>query len=397
MKRLVCIYGIIILLLMAFFLAGCSNVKLNNLKQDSLIKNDNGLENNLSDINDKTENDLINDYSDATNIENVSNQLQNEDTIIYDNNEKENESIINITDENNMVDKSMQLQNVDHIMKDEKNEKQEYNIMLLSAVEGNVFKEEIIIPKSDRREKIVIDPEIITISIGSHDYEVMQRKIIYSDERITDEYCDENGNIIYQIDRNNDSFYIAAQNNTVLQKYETEELTEHDMVNQIKDLILSFVPNEQLDKYIFTCDTNLYIQNVDSAWRDKKNFFYTSTESNEIILNYTSNFRKISNNLETSDRITVQCDKNGNVVSIEYINHRVDWDTTLIYIDDILKQAENFIANTVSEKYSITRCILSNESLTFFDSKVCVVLQYELTLKSENSEIVVLCPLIIIP
>ena len=68
-----------------------------------------------------------------------------------------------------------------------------------------------------------------------------------------------------------------------------------------------------------------------------------------------------------------------------------------IDIKNIHNQVAAFLSNAVSREYKIKNCDFGSKSLVYFNSAVCIAINCELTLSRDDTEIVVLCPLIIKP
>lgn len=273
-----------------------------------------------------------------------------------------------------------------------------YSAMILPGVVDGVFKDSMIYPEIEEKEVKTEDSEKSKIRIGVCEVDGYQTKIMYSGRAIIDEYRSENEEYIYQIERDGNSFSVQAQNSAILQEFLYEKLSEEALLKQIKDYILFYVPDAQLQNYTLSCDTRIIIQGPDSAWGDNKNFFYLADkEANETVLYYAYEFRMFNQELKTPDCITVRCDENGNILSIAYHDYGIDWDTVNIDMTSIRERTNTFISGAISDGYALKDCTFSSESLDFFDSKIRVTIRCELTLMYNGAEIVVLCPVMITP
>ena len=285
------------------------------------------------------------------------------------------------------------------LFKNNKTERyKDYNIMVLSGVEDGIFKDSVTYFKSDTKETVINNSEKSTIHVGVHEYDAYLSKIKYSDRATTEEYRSVNGDCVYKLYKNNSSFTVKAQNDTVIREFSHGVLSEETLLEQVKNYILYYLPDVTLDNYNLTCKTRIIVKNTESSWGDNKDFFYLpDNEANETVAYYSYDFRLFNQGIKTPDCISIRCDHNGNLQCIEYHNSGVDWNTVKIDLDSIHNAASNFFKEAIQSRYSLIDCTISSESFAFADPDILVTLQCELTLKDSSSELSVLCPLVIIP
>lgn len=268
-------------------------------------------------------------------------------------------------------------------------------VMVLSGSESGVFKEQFLYPGTETKEEIINSSKISEINIGGSVFKARQTKTIYNEDKtVTNVYCSEDGKYEYWINDNNNSFCISSVKDAVLQDYTSEELSEDKLLTQIKNYIISILPNEHLDRYTQSCSTKVIVQNPDSAWAENKDHFYMPEAENETVESFILVFRLFDQGLRTSDNITVSCNASGDLQRIEYHNHGVDWSSQTIEAESIRKRAISFAAEAVSDEYVLKNVSVSTETLTVYDSKIMAIVECELTLEHNGSEIAVLCPLI---
>lgn len=179
-----------------------------------------------------------------------------------------------------------------------------------------------------------------------------------------------------------------------MEEFLYEELNEEALDRHINDFVLKILPNENLEKYTASTQTRIIVQNPDSAWSEKLDRFYRADEkNNESVICYTRDSKQFSQNLPTSNSITVMCDSKGNITWIEYHSSDADWNSVTIDIEDIHRRALSYLTNAISEEYEFSKCVFVSESLDYTESTVRVVVNCEVTLLHNGSEVVTMCSL----
>ena len=293
------------------------------------------------------------------------------------------------------IDNSTESMRDDHM----DNKQKDYSAIILSGVESGVFKDSFILPEYESKEEIIDDTHKSTFGLGVREIDAYKSKIIYTNRAIIDEYRSENEKFLYQIDRTSNSFSIQAKDNSVLQEYSFEELTGATLLEQIKNYIKYYLPDENFENYNTFCNTRIIVNNPDSAWGENKDFFYQANKgANETVLYYEYEFRIFNQNLRTPDSITIRCDGDGNITSMRYNNYGINWDSVFVDLNSIHQKAKAFVSSAISEEYSLISCSIESESFDYVDSRIRVMVVCELTLTRDGSDnIEVLCPVLITP
>ena len=275
-----------------------------------------------------------------------------------------------------------------------------YNIYIDGDSEGGVFKKQYLISKAkqETKEEPVNNANKKTIKIGVRDIDVYQTKTLSSEQNTIDVFLSEDDNTEYRISRDNTIISMNAGTGGILHAYHSETLSERNFLEQAAAFIFSFFPDENLDKYVVSCRTKVTVQKQSAAWSDTRSYFCVPEESTEEkveVKAYYCIYEMYSQGIKTQDRIEIRCRNNGDIESMYCYFSDVNWDSIRYDKNDVEAAISKFILDAISDDYTINSRKTVSESLILYKSRICLYVECELMLARGNSEIAVLCPLII--
>lgn len=290
---------------------------------------------------------------------------------------------------------------IDDIQEKTENGENNYSFLIALPFEDDIFLENFYAEKETIYEEIIENQSKIMINIGENKnkVEVFQTKIKYlGNNNITDVFISLDGNVEYTIGRNNSFWSINSLNNTVLRKYPFEELTEKKLIDLIEEYILYFWGNVNLDKYTINCKTSITVQRTDTAWGETKEYFFIPENRKETTINYFMfDFAVYSKGIETQDKIKVICNGDGDITSLSYWCSNIDWDRFEFNMEEIDSEANIFLTEVLADGINLKSQNIISKTLSTYESKICLVVTFELILEKNGEEFVVLCPLIVLP
>ena len=115
------------------------------------------------------------------------------------------------------------------------------NIWIMQNVEDGVFKTDFIYPQHDVRIENHTEKKETTVSIGNVIFEAYLAQSKYTEDAIKDVYKCINENIEICVDRDNDSFVITSGDNSVLHRYNTENINQSDFLTWVNEYILDLI------------------------------------------------------------------------------------------------------------------------------------------------------------
>lgn len=191
-------------------------------------------------------------------------------------------------------------------------------------------------------------------------------------------------------------FQVLAQNNAVLSHIDDDELTEENLVKNIKEYIGGILGDVDYNKYTYSCSTYFVVDSEKGSRGDTRDGFAVSKSENEKVKSYTVKFAQYCNGTETINQITINCDEEGNITNFWAYNYDVDWNATEIDQQKLLDSVEQFIQSNTISKYKVIGFEIESQMLTVKDGEVKLSVTAELLLTVDgDNEWPMLCNFIV--
>lgn len=275
--------------------------------------------------------------------------------------------------------------------------KNAYDVKLTARTEGKIFRDSASIYNIDQVTTKELDKPIETqIKIGQKDITANLMSIKeYAHSSNVNIYLSKDLNTEYRQSTNIGSFAIKSKNGTVLCSYEKNTMSEQAARNHIETFMSSYIDIDHLDGYAYKCTTSVVVATPTASWKETKDTFYLPQNDTEKVVSYTFEFCKYWQGFETSDRVAIVCDANGNITDFYFNEYNVNWDTAT-FEDNLIQDAiEDYLKNNISREYKLLNYAIETQKLIYLDSKIQMMIAVELTLEKNNEEVVVLCSLLL--
>ena len=270
--------------------------------------------------------------------------------------------------------------------------KTKYKVEMSGITESGIFKESEEVFQND-----VVKIEPLSVPVESEIK--LGKKSTVAD--LTSKYADssksiyvsKDGKIKYTKNNDSDSFSISVNESGVLSSFKKDSFSEEELVNNIKAYISEYLDLNILDNYVYTCSTKVQVLKPNAAWNETKEGFYVASEEGENVRSYTVEYRKYCGNYKTSDRLSVNCDSNGNILAFAFYDSNTDWSGVDFDGKYVEQSVEKYLDGSIRKEWRLKDYEIEDECLVYVDGKIYLSLSIDLTLTKNGDEANTSCAL----
>lgn len=278
--------------------------------------------------------------------------------------------------------------------------KDDYVISILSGVDSGIFKSDYLMNEStDRTTEILSNPQLSTLQLGNKKLSAYKTQIIHeSEEETISVFLSADSNTEYRVAFHGNCFSVRALHNSVLLPYGEAKVSQDSMLKKIESYISSFAKDMVISSYTMNCSTSVIVTSADSSWRETVDGYYIVPEdmaSTRRVIDYQYRFERYCHDIKTNDNIVVTCSPDGDILSMSYNDFNVDWTTFTVNEEKINRMVAAYLEKAIVSEYTLKNYQLENRIFVYRNNQVKLSLTYELTLEKDNTEIVVLCPILV--
>ncbi len=198
---------------------------------------------------------------------------------------------------------------------------------------------------------------------------------------------------------NSDSFRITVIDDSSLCEYKETDLTYEKLLSNIKKYIAEYVDVTLYVDYQFKCTSSLVIHKPNATWGETREGFYIPSNDDfditEKVTGYEFEYRRVIGQVETDDVIRVNCDSNGNIIKLYCCTTGANWASFKIDDQKLSDCIEKKLNEALNSGYEIIDWAIESKSLVYEDESVMLSVSAEVTVKQDEFELSVLCPIMI--
>lgn len=273
-----------------------------------------------------------------------------------------------------------------------------YSVALYGDTESDIFKKEVYKYETDKviKSDVFEIPVEKDLQIGNFKTTANLVKSEQFENFTKNTYLSIDNTKEYRINTDSTFFQILAKNDAVLSHIGDAKLTEDNLVKHVKAYIKDILGDVDYSKYTYSCSTFLNVHSENGSYGDTRDGFAVSTNENEELCSYKVKFVKYCNGIETIDKITVNCDKKGNITNFWRYNYDMDWDSVEIDQDKVTDSIVHYIQNNTLSKYKVKDFEIESQTLTVKNGEVKLSVTVRLRLTADGvNEYSVLCNFIV--